>query len=52
MEYFTLGRFNVGQNFASRGTTGDVNEITIESLMELWSDEVNQFDRNVISAYR
>ncbi|XP_067209491.1 venom allergen 3-like isoform X2 [Linepithema humile] len=44
-------RFNVGQNIAWISST-DENKSTLEQIIQFWYNEVDKFDKNLISAYR
>lgn len=45
------GEFAVGQNIAQVSSSGK-SSASLESLIQLWYNEVNKFDRNDISSYK
>ena len=46
-----LERFSVGQNIAFMGTTGNVNTIKVESMVQMWYDEVKDFSRDQVKRF-
>ncbi|KAJ8674850.1 hypothetical protein QAD02_010636 [Eretmocerus hayati] len=40
-----VGRFQVGQNIAQMWTTGDPSDLSIQSMVDMWYDEVKDYNR-------
>ncbi|XP_014222130.1 venom allergen 3-like [Trichogramma pretiosum] len=44
-------RYSVGQNIAYVGTTGDVNTLKVESMVNNWYNEVKDYSKNSVSKF-
>ncbi|XP_011871193.1 PREDICTED: venom allergen 3-like [Vollenhovia emeryi] len=45
-----VDRFEVGQNIAQTSSSGE-NTSSLQSMIQLWYDEVDKFDKNKVSSY-